>query len=117
MTTGILIALIMVFVAFIALAMVLLTDVVCNTPEYKKFFIGTTVVYFTGTLFVLTITLIQKLIPWNFVVISEVCMIVIYVFCTYMIKRLIKNFKDLSSEIEKKNITKVEDEKEDEEDY
>lgn len=72
-----------------------------NETGFKKYIIATGAIYLSGTLLVAAIIYLNASMPVTFTIISEVSILLIFLFSQYIICRLGRNFNDIRSEIEK----------------
>lgn len=86
------------------------------SKDYKKLYLASAGVYFSGTLFILLVALINREIPLSFVIIAECSILSVYLITFISIKMIIKNIDAIREEVKAGRIKAVPDEEEESDD-
>lgn len=112
MTTGMIVA-----TAVASLAAIYLIILVCKlSKEYRTLFLASAGVYFSGTVFILLVSIFNREIPLSFVIIAECSILSVYLITFISIKMIIKNIDAIREEVKAGRIKAVPDEEDDDDD-
>ncbi|MBO4637161.1 MAG: hypothetical protein J5685_08470 [Clostridiales bacterium] len=76
--------------------------------DYKKFYIMSSAIYLSGTVLILLFFIFIDL-PVLFAVISELCILSVFIICTWAIRRMGKAIKEIDQANENKNKEEAQD--------
>lgn len=109
MTTGMIIA--TAVASVVAVYCILLA--VKFAKEYKKLFLASAGVYFSGTVFILLVSIFNRDIPLSFIIIAECSILSVYLITFITTKVIIKNIDAIRADVKAGKIKAVPDEEED----
>ena len=87
----------MLLISIAILMLTIFTDRFTRPVKLKKYFVATTIVFVSGIASVAVIVSVKREIPLAFTLISLIMILAIYLFSTFMIKRLGKSIEDFET--------------------